>query len=91
MHGPVSHPQTTRWWQLSSNSLWKQRLRQSIETLRHLGCQRPREYAINDEPVAASTAVAKPKGHDWPLSPLEDGSVASSEADVESNIIVRRH
>ena len=37
------------WWQLSSaNSLWKQRLRQSIETLRHFSCQHPPEYSINE-------------------------------------------
>ena len=38
------------WWQLSSaNSLWKQRLRQSIETLRHFRCHHPPEYTINDD------------------------------------------
>ena len=38
------------WWQLSSaNSLWKQRLRQSIETLRHFRCHPPPEYSINDD------------------------------------------
>ena len=76
------------WWQLSSaNSLWKQRLRQSIETLRHFRCHPPPEYSINDDeggghqtrPLrptrSSSKSSSSSKAKDWPLSSLDGSNV----------------
>jgi len=77
------------WWQLSSNanSLWKQRLRQSIESLRHFRWHPPPEYSINDDeggghqtrPLrptrSSSKSSSSSKAKDWPLSSLDGSNV----------------
>lgn len=67
------------WWQLSSaNSLWKQRLRHSIEALRHFGCQPPPEYTINEDAVGSSA----------PDKPKELTSMDIAEAEQEPHCVV---
>ena len=75
------------WWQLSSaNSLWKQRLRQSIESLRHFRWHPPTEYSINDDeggghqsrplrPRSSSKSSSSIATKDWPLSSLDGSNV----------------
>ena len=78
------------WWQLSSaNSLWKQRLRQSIESLRHFRWHPPTEYSINDDEGGGGGHQTRPlrprpssssKAKDWPLSSLDGSNVESGSS-----------
>ena len=52
--------------------VWKQRLRRSLETLRHFGSASPPQYSINEDnikPPVTTTRARRTK--DWPLTNLD--------------------
>ena len=83
------------WWQLSSspNSLWKQRLRQSIESLRHFRWRPPPpEYSINDDeglggqqsrPLRPRSSSKSSSSKDWPLSSLDGSNVEGRQYETD--------
>ena len=86
---------TQHWWQINNtNSFWKQRLRQSVKTLRHLSSfQQQPQYSVNDE-VTPSAASKTASGKAWPLDSIPADPAASAAmmaASTEDGIDIEQH